>query len=55
MLKEEALRLIDMYPKKSEEIRGFYFLAQDEIEEGGSEEHECQLAYNDMLECVNEN
>lgn len=53
-LKEEALKLIDLYPKKAEEIRGYYFLAQDEIEEGGSEDHECELAYNDMLECVKE-
>jgi hypothetical protein len=53
-LRTEALRLIDQYPAKSDEIRGYYQLALDEIEEGGSESHECSLAYRDMLDCLND-
>lgn len=53
-LRTEALRLIDQYPAKSNEIRGYYQLALDEIEDGGSESHECSLAYNDMLDSLNE-
>lgn len=52
-LREGALRLIDQYPHKSEEIRDLYSLAISEIEEGGSEENECSLAWRDMLESVN--
>lgn len=51
-LKNEALRLIDAYPTKSDEIREYYFLAVSEIEEGGSEVHECDLAWRDMLESI---
>ena len=53
-LRVEALRLIDQYPNKTEEIRGLYSLAFSEIEEGGSESNECSLAWRDMLDCVNE-
>lgn len=53
-LRKEALRLIDSYPHKSEEIRSYYQLALDEIEDGGSVENECHLAWSDMLECINE-
>lgn len=53
-LRELTLRLIDQYPHKSDEIRELYSLALSEIEEGGSEVHECSLAWNDMLECVDE-
>lgn len=53
-LRVEALRLIDQYPNKTEEIRGLYSLALSEIEEGGSEDNECSLAWRDMLECINE-
>ena len=53
-LRVEVLRLIDQYPQKSDEIRGYYQLALDEIEEGGSESNECSLAYSDMLSCLNE-
>jgi hypothetical protein len=53
-LKETTLKLIDMHPKHTEELRELYFLAMSEIEEGGSEEHECDLAYRDMLEVIGE-
>ena len=53
-LKVAVLRLIDKYPKKGDELREFYHLAVSEIEEGGSESHECSLAWRDMLELVGE-
>ena len=53
-LRLEVLRLIDMYPKQADELRGFYHLAVSEIEEGGSESHECSLAWRDMLDSVGE-
>jgi hypothetical protein len=53
-LKERVLKLIDMHPKHTEELRDLYFLAMSEIDEGGSETHECDLALRDMLELVGE-
>jgi hypothetical protein len=53
-LKVEVLRLIDKYPNKGDELRDIYYLASDEIEGGGSEPHECDLAWRDMLELVGE-
>jgi hypothetical protein len=53
-LKDQVLKLIDMHPKHTEELRDLYFLAMSEIDEGGSETHECDLALRDMLELVGE-
>jgi hypothetical protein len=53
-LKVEVLRLIDKYPNKGDELRDLYHLASDEIEGGGSEPHECSLAWSDMLELTGE-
>jgi hypothetical protein len=53
-LKVAVLRLIDKYPKKGDELRDLYYLASDEIEGGGSEPHECDLAWRDMLELIDE-
>ena len=36
------------------QIKEFYQLAIDEIEQGGSQEHECELAYFDILELTQE-
>ncbi len=43
---------INDYPSKSEEIKDIYYLALSEIEEGGSVEHECHLAINDIQEII---
>ena len=40
------------YPSKKEIIKDIYYLALTEIEEGGSESHECQLAVNDIQEMI---
>lgn len=51
-LKEKTLDFIKKYPELKSEFTDFYYLAISEIEEGGSEQHECELAYNDMLDVV---
>jgi hypothetical protein len=53
-LKTEAIRIIKAKPELKEEIQDLYSLAISEIEEGGSEMHECELAYNDMVELENQ-
>ena len=53
-LKAEAIRIIKAKPELKSEIQELYSLAISEIEEGGSESHECDLAYNDMLELEKE-
>lgn len=45
-------RLISEHPQHKEEIEELYWLCIDEIEEGGSPRHECELAWNDMLDIV---
>jgi ERCC4-related helicase len=51
-LKEVAISIIKEFPDLKSEIQDLYSLALSEIEEGGSESHECQLAINDMNELV---
>ena len=53
-LKREVLRLIDMYPKKADELREYYYLAVSEVEGGESESNECSLAWRDMSQLVDE-
>ena len=48
------MQVIDKHPKHADEIRDFYSLAISEIEEGGSEEHECELAWSDIEDLINE-
>ena len=40
------------HPKHRDEIWSFISLCQDEVQEGGSESHEVQLAYNDICDLV---
>jgi len=53
-LKEHARGIIQNHPILKDEVVELFELAMSEIEEGGSESHECQLAINDMDELVNE-
>ena len=53
-LKAEAARIIKDWPSLKDEVIDLFELAMTEIEEGGSESHECQLAINDMEELVKE-
>jgi hypothetical protein len=47
-LKAFCKETIITYPTLTSEITEYYELALAEIEEGGSEIHECQLAYDDI-------
>lgn len=51
-LKEKTVELLKTHPAYAEEFEALLFLALDEIEEGGSEQHECDMAYNEMLEII---
>jgi|TARA_B110000908_G_scaffold149696_1_gene183126 hypothetical protein len=42
------------YPVLKQELIELYMLACDEVEEGGSETHECELAIADMNELIEE-
>ena len=53
-LKEETKKFVAENTDLKDEILDFYYLAVSEIEEGGSEQHECDLAYNDMVELIKE-
>ena len=48
-LQEFALRRSKERPEHRGEILDILSLAQCEIDEGGSEAHECELAYDDIL------
>jgi hypothetical protein len=51
-LREKAKQLIQENPDLKDDIIGFFSLAVSEIEEGGSEQHECELAYSDMMDLL---
>lgn len=53
-LKATAAQLIEKHPQYRDEIVDIYQLAVSEVEEGGSEAHECSLAYNDMINIIGE-
>ena len=53
-LKSVVIKAINENPDLKSEILDFYYLAVSEIEEGGSESHECELAYNDIVELIKE-
>jgi len=43
----------DKYPTMASKIMGFYDLAQMEVEDGESEDHECELAVSDINDLIN--
>jgi hypothetical protein len=47
-----AKELIVKYPDKKTEIIDFVQLCQDEIEQGGSVEHEIELCYSSLKELI---
>ena len=51
-LKEKTKELITKNPELKDDLMEFYYLAVSEIEEGGSESHECELAYSDMMDLL---
>ena len=44
----------EKYPSMASKIMGFYDLAQMEVEDGESEDHECELAVGDINDLINE-
>jgi len=53
-LKKYCLEKIDQYPNLANEIRDIYGLALSEIESGESEDNECELAWSDIKDLINE-
>lgn len=53
-LTDYAKEMMVKYPNHKSEIQDIYSLCMDEIEEGGSVEHECQLAMEDIRQLVGE-
>ena len=50
----QAKQLTIKYPVLKQELIELYILACDEVEEGGSEAHECELAISDMNQLIEE-
>jgi hypothetical protein len=42
----------ELHPELHDEIYEFYRLAEMEVEDGGSVEHECELAISDINELI---
>ena len=47
-LKQMTVQLMANHPEHKEELMELYQLAVDEIEQGSSETHECELTISDM-------
>lgn len=53
-LKTYAEDMSNRYPELNDQIRDLYFLAEMEVEDGESEDHECELAYSDIETLIEE-
>ena len=42
------------HPELFNDIHSFYDLAEMEVQDGGSEDHECELAVSDINDLINE-
>lgn len=51
-LKQFVIETINKYPQHKREIVDLYQLCLDEIQEGGSPQHECELCRNDIEELI---
>lgn len=51
-LYQYCVEMSEKHPQHAEQIKDFYDLAEMEVEDGGSVEHECELAYSDIEELV---
>ena len=52
-LHQYCVEKANQYPELANEIDTFYDLAQMEVEDGASVEHECELAISDIEELIN--
>ena len=53
-LKQYARSKTNALPALRTEIADLVELAMTEVDTGGSEQHECELAYNDIVELIKE-
>ncbi len=53
-LKKYVVEVMKSHPQHKEEIRDLYQLCLDEIDEGGSVEHEISLCRNDIEEIISQ-
>jgi hypothetical protein len=53
-LKTYAEGISRQYPQLDEEVRDLYFLAVTEVEDGESENNECELAISSIKELISE-
>ena len=51
-LKKYAEGMSSTYPDLDEQIRDLYFLAEQEVQDGESETHECELAITDIKDLI---
>ncbi|WP_282459196.1 hypothetical protein, partial [Mycoplasmopsis arginini] len=51
-LKQYVVDVVKSHPQHEEEIKGLYYLCLDEIEQGGSVEHEISLCRSDIEELI---
>ena len=50
-----CLEVIAKHPELEEEVNDFFQLCQDEIEQGGSKQHEIDLCIGSIEELIEEN
>ena len=53
-LKTYAEGISKQYPQLDDEVRDLYFLAVTEVEDGESENNECELAISSIKELISE-
>ena len=53
-LQKYCVEMANKHPQHAEQIKDFYDLAEMEVEDGESEAHECELAYSDIEELIQE-
>jgi hypothetical protein len=53
-LKTYAEGISRQYPQLDDEVRDLYFLAEMEVEDGESENNECELAISSIKELISE-
>ncbi len=53
--KEFVLKSIKDHPDKKDQITDMYWLAIEEINDGGDPTHECELGWQAIQDIINEN
>jgi len=53
-LYQYCVEMANQYPEKATDIHSFYDLAEMEVQDGESEDNECELAYSDINQLIQE-